>query len=1578
VAAPQVNDIFVRLKLSGFDGIDKLKSSFRDLGKVTSLTDSDISSVRNRLIDFAKESGNTESVTKGLISAFQGLRSQAQFCGDAYTQLTADINAYSTVLRGSSDAIEKQREALLRSTAAGTQNAASLTQQVAALERLRAQTRPGSSAFLQLSGDIETARENLGRFRSEAAAFASTLTQMPGASLDKIDTQIQRLTRGMRTLRIASDEYLAAQQRLSLVSTVRERIVGRQNVRAAAEMYASPQYAGFVEGRAANLPLPNTTAGLNQELSELSQQLLNTDRNSAAYVATAVRMAEVQRQLRSDVMGTAEAMKRLDNAQVAANRRQAKVSKVQEYYSTQGPTAPGVGGYRDPETGAMIARGSYSANRIRVNEAQYAQPIGPAPFPAAGRQAMASMEQAYKQMLEIEQRAGLERVNLQAKVNQLHAEKLLEGLDMEGALRKKAFDQELADFDRRLEASSRRRARRPTGMQLTQMAGAAISGGIFGGPEGFIGGVAGGTAATLLRGGAAGVGGAFAGAAIGAQVGMIRQAGQDAAEYAAQIQSLRVALKGASTDQKDYASSVEFINKASKTYLTDLGSTTQNYTRLQASVRGAGRTTSDTQTVFKGLSSAVLATGGNAESLNAAMLAASQVFGKGKVSAEELRGQIGERLPGAFSLFAQSLGVSTTQLDKLLEQGKVNLGDFVNFAKLLSTRYDATAAEIGKSSGKASARFALAVKDMQLAAGQSLLPINTIFLELGTSAVQALTRMFEGTTAWQKAIGSAFNAVKALIGGTASLKIALTGLAGVLIPLGASFATVFALQGATATISALKQILQITKALLTVEKARAAALAIQGILSTAKGRAGLIGLGVAGAAAIVFRDQIGKAVGDAVDYVNKAFDSAFKTPGAFGGTPTAPIAGPAAEDAAAKRAAAKADAAAKRAATAAAANAADSQRLYEATVDEQIRLDKFKFDTQLGNIRKAYEYERDLRLRLTSEWVESQTGAAKSVASVIQGAYQELFAIRDAEIEARAASVRAASEVGWAKQRASASAMAPTSAAAPTALPSIATAQGVYIQGGIGPRGSNQYGPHYDIKRTDNSYFARGALDPYVSVNGRPLSSGLTDPRGSYGAMRDGGARTHTAWDYAFSGRAALSLQGGAKWVGNSPGGWGDSAAFMTPDGKVYRIIHGTFQPGADAAAALRPPGASAVASQQRRNVGDLGDVNRAQEDAAKLKKAYEEIYKQGPEKRASVLRTTTLRLTQSLREETDALRDQTEAELERLRLQREDTPELFIDARLKESKVARDTASGIKLITDELKNLRTVAEESKLKESILQPQIDLLTGLSAALTEAQTNYANQLRTSNSMLITDYAFGGMQDGTSTRIGEGLTTGVGQYVESLGTMKDALSQLANTGVKGLEDAIVSLTTTGTFNFREFANSIIKDTVRMIVQQTILRTILAPILGGSTGYAPSPLSGIPLFGGLAGASYPEMFTAGAPSLMAKGGIFATNDIQPFAMGGVVRRPTMFAYANGGVPGAGLMGEAGPEAIMPLRRGADGKLGVAGGGTTNITVNVSSDGTTSTQGGAGQSEQLGRVIAAAVRSEIVNQKRPGGLLS
>ncbi|WP_430641887.1 phage tail tape measure protein [Bradyrhizobium nanningense] len=114
---------------------------------------------------------------------------------------------------------------------------------------------------------------------------------------------------------------------------------------------------------------------------------------------------------------------------------------------------------------------------------------------------------------------------------------------------------------------------------------------------------------------------------------------------------------------------------------------------------------------------------------------------------------------------------------------------------------------------------------------------------------------------------------------------------------------------------------------------------------------------------------------------------------------------------------------------------------------------------------------------------------------------------------------------------------------------------------------------------------------------------------------------------------------------------------------------------------------------------------------------------------------------------------------------------------------------------------------------------------------------------------------------------------------------------------------------------------------------------PYWGNSLGLSSGVASIFGGGGGLPGTAGSAFYGPVAPSAL--GNIFAGGNIIPFARGGVVSIPTLFPMANGGT---GLMGEAGPEAVMPLRRGADGRLGVSAGGAANdnrssggVVVNV-----------------------------------------
>jgi lambda family phage tail tape measure protein len=124
------------------------------------------------------------------------------------------------------------------------------------------------------------------------------------------------------------------------------------------------------------------------------------------------------------------------------------------------------------------------------------------------------------------------------------------------------------------------------------------------------------------------------------------------------------------------------------------------------------------------------------------------------------------------------------------------------------------------------------------------------------------------------------------------------------------------------------------------------------------------------------------------------------------------------------------------------------------------------------------------------------------------------------------------------------------------------------------------------------------------------------------------------------------------------------------------------------------------------------------------------------------------------------------------------------------------------------------------------------------------------------------------------------------------------------------------------FLEMAAQIIAKQITMIILQTILKALGA--VGGIQSAGSS--AGSAAFGGSGPTFNPGAFSM--PKLAANGATFA-NGIAKFASGGIVSSPTLFKFADGGTTRTGLMGEAGPEAIMPLKRGADGSLGVQANG-------------------------------------------------
>ena len=170
-----------------------------------------------------------------------------------------------------------------------------------------------------------------------------------------------------------------------------------------------------------------------------------------------------------------------------------------------------------------------------------------------------------------------------------------------------------------------------------------------------------------------------------------------------------------------------------------------------------------------------------------------------------------------------------------------------------------------------------------------------------------------------------------------------------------------------------------------------------------------------------------------------------------------------------------------------------------------------------------------------------------------------------------------------------------------------------------------------------------------------------------------------------------------------------------------------------------------------------------------------------------------------------------------------------------------------------------------------------------------------------------------------------------------SLNDRMKNYEATFIKtfgAMADAIVQMVTTGKGSFKDLINSMIADLIRFELQQQMMAVYKGNGVGGVKGIF-NMFTGM----GRIDNSIANFVNSGASLESAKGNVFDVG-LMKFAKGGtftnsIVDSPTMFKFAKG----TGLMGEVGPEAIMPLKRDNNGNLGVrsdSGGTKVDVVVN------------------------------------------
>lgn len=156
-------------------------------------------------------------------------------------------------------------------------------------------------------------------------------------------------------------------------------------------------------------------------------------------------------------------------------------------------------------------------------------------------------------------------------------------------------------------------------------------------------------------------------------------------DVARETNRVTTALKNVSGGMARYADNQRYLLDLAKKYGLEINALTANYAKFTAAASISGMSMMDQRKVFESVSRACTAFSMSADDSNGVMLALSQMMSKGKVSSEELRLQMGERLPVALQAMAKAAGVSISGLDKLMKEGKLMSADVLpKFAEALN------------------------------------------------------------------------------------------------------------------------------------------------------------------------------------------------------------------------------------------------------------------------------------------------------------------------------------------------------------------------------------------------------------------------------------------------------------------------------------------------------------------------------------------------------------------------------------------------------------------------------------------------------------------------------------------------------------------------------------------------------------------------------------------------------------------------------------------------------------------------------------------------------------------------------
>lgn len=138
-----------------------------------------------------------------------------------------------------------------------------------------------------------------------------------------------------------------------------------------------------------------------------------------------------------------------------------------------------------------------------------------------------------------------------------------------------------------------------------------------------------------------------------------------------EIERLNLALKTVTKTTVEYNAAQIFLNDLAKDYGVEINSLTKTYAQFAASLRGTGISLQQGKGLFESVTKSAAVLGLTTDDTNGVLKAFRDILSKGKIQAEELRGQLGDRMSGAMQIFSQVTGKTTQELDKMLQKGEL-------------------------------------------------------------------------------------------------------------------------------------------------------------------------------------------------------------------------------------------------------------------------------------------------------------------------------------------------------------------------------------------------------------------------------------------------------------------------------------------------------------------------------------------------------------------------------------------------------------------------------------------------------------------------------------------------------------------------------------------------------------------------------------------------------------------------------------------------------------------------------------------------------------------------------------------